>query len=122
MKIYISHSGNYDYRTELYNPLKSSVIVKDYQLFFPHDVENIDINTRNFVQHSDLVVAEVSYPSTGQGIELGWASETNTPIVCICKIGSKLSSSLKFVSKESLEYDGTDDMLKRLESWLETKY
>ncbi len=121
MKIYLSHSSSYNYEKELYTPLKSSGIVSKYQVLFPHDKENIDTNSKNLIQHGDLVIAEVSHPSTGQGIELGWAESASTPILCIYKTGAKLSNSLRFVAKEFIEYTDSADMLAKLENWLGKK-
>ncbi len=121
MKIYLSHSGNYDYEAELYRPLKLSVLAKKYQILFPHDKENADVNSKDFIQHADLVIADVSYPSTGQGIELGWADDSGIPIVCVHKTGSRPSSSLRFIASEHIEYLDTDDMLQKLGDWLAAK-
>ena len=121
MKIYLSHSGNYDYETELYAPLKSSEITREHEILFPHDKENIDTKSKNFIQRGDLVIAEVSCPSTGQGIELGWADARDIQILCIYKLGSKVSSSLRFISEDFIEYADTQDMLKKLRSWLATR-
>jgi nucleoside 2-deoxyribosyltransferase len=113
MKIYLSHSSNYDYKNELYTPLKSSSIIQ-HQILFPHDKENIDTHSKDLIIHSDLVIAEVSYPSTGQGIELGWANNNGTPIICIYKRGMKISSSLRFITTGFIEYEDQDDMLNKL--------
>ncbi len=121
MKIYVSHSGNYDYESELYAPLKSSDFAHGYQILFPHDKENIDTNSKSLIANSDLVLAEISHASTGQGIELGLASAANTPILCIYRTGSKISSSLRFVATEFIEYTDANDMLKKLGVWLQAK-
>jgi hypothetical protein len=34
IKIYVSHSSNYDYQNELYFPLKSSGLMREYDFFF----------------------------------------------------------------------------------------
>ncbi|TAH33936.1 hypothetical protein EYC58_00050 [Candidatus Saccharibacteria bacterium] len=121
MKIYLSHSGNYDYESELYAPLKSSDLSHTHQILFPHDKENIDTNSQNLIANVDLVLAEVSHPSTGQGIELGWANAADTPILCVYRTGSKISSSLRFVATEFIEYADANDLLKKLEMWLQAK-
>ena len=121
MKIYLSHSSNFDYETELYAPLKASQVAKKHQIFFPHDPENNGQKSKDIIRTSDLVIAEVSYPATGEGIELGWADAYETPILCLYSSGSKISSSLKFISKDFIEYAGQADMLRKLEDWLATK-
>ncbi len=93
-------------------------MVRTHQILFPHDKENINTNSKHLIQHGDLVIAEVSQPSTGQGIELGWANESNTKILCIYMVGSKISSSLKFVASDFIEYDNQADMLHKLNTWM----
>lgn len=116
MKIYISHSSNYDYLNDLYCPLKSSKICKDNEVYFPHDKE--PINTKNIIGTFDLIIAEVSFPTTGQGIELGWADYCNVPILCIYKRGSKISSSLKLVTKNFIEYSDINNMTIQIENFI----
>lgn len=118
MKIYISHAGNYDYETELYKPIKESRLYKDHQIFLPHESHNVDINLKDIIGAVDLVVAEVSCASTGQGIELGRADAANVPILCIYKPDAKPSSSLRFVTKDLLSYKSADDLISKLEEWL----
>ncbi len=59
------------------------------------------------IEKYDLVIAEVSLPATGLGIELGWADYSNTPILCIYEKGSKFSSFLKFITNNFIEYDNS---------------
>jgi len=99
MKIYLSHSSSFDFEDQLYKPLKDSLLIKSHQFFFAHDKENIDTKSKEIIQNSDLVIAEVSYPSTGQGIELGWADIQKIPVLCLYSSGSTFSNSLKFVLK-----------------------
>lgn len=118
MKIYISHSSDYDYSQDLYLPIKSNKLSKKHTFYLPHDEVNAGVDARPFIKKCDLIIADVSYPSTGQGIELGWASDSSIPILCIYKMGSKVSSSLKFVTTEFIEYSDADDMLRKLERHL----
>lgn len=102
--IYISHSRLFDYKNELYTPLlKAST---DFEFLFPH----LDSNTPFLIKEDlknkkvDFVLAEVSYPSTGQGIELAWAEFYSIPIVCIYKSGMKYSGSLTTICQTFIEY------------------
>lgn len=117
MKIYISHSSSYDYINKLYNPLKESSLCNEYDFYFPHDLDKI-IDTKPIIESSDLLIAEVSLPTTGQGIELGWASFLNTPIVCIHEKGTKYSSSLSLIADAFIEYDDSYDMVKKISNYL----
>lgn len=112
MKIYISHSSNYDYKNELYEPLREAL--KDHEVFFPHDQKNQDMSAKDILKECSLLIAEVSLPSTGQGIELGLASCLNIPIICFYKTGSKPSSSLKFLTNKITEYQNTEELTKKI--------
>jgi nucleoside 2-deoxyribosyltransferase len=118
LKIYLSHSSNYDYGAELYEPLKSSHVVRLHHFLFPHNKENIDKKSKSWVEAADLVLAEVSYPSTGQGIELGWANATGKRIICMSKSGYTVSGSLKFIADSFIQYTDEADMLQKIESCL----
>lgn len=116
MKIYISHSSSYDYINKIYNPIKKSDLSKTNTFFFPH--ENKSENTKDIISSYDLLIAEVSLQSTGQGIEIGWASYSNTPILCIYKKGAEISSSLKFITNHFIEYEDTKDMVGKIKEFL----
>lgn len=113
MNIYISHAGSYDYENELYKPIKKSELYSQHRFFLPHEPENADIAAKDELD-TDLFVAEVSYPSTGQGIELGLASTKGIQIVCFYRAGAKPSSSLRFVTDDIIEYNSIDDFLAKL--------
>jgi hypothetical protein len=61
-------------------------------------------------------LAEISSPSTGQGIELGWAEAFNIPIVCVYKSGAKISDSLKYVSDKFFEYHAPEELIRILQT------
>lgn len=117
MKVYLSHASNYDYRAELYEPLRQA-LAQDYSIYFPHDPGNVGEKSKEALMHCDIVLAEVSRPSTGQGIELGWAEMSEVPIVCFYLAGSQISSALRFSSDVFIEYDSQDDMVEKLSSYL----
>jgi membrane-bound lytic murein transglycosylase MltF len=70
----------------------------------------------------NLVIAEVSYPSTGLGIELGWASTYLIPIVCIYRKGSEISGSLRQVSTKFLKYSNNKELISAIKKALRTEY
>lgn len=117
MNIFISHSKKYDYINKIYKPIKNSNLVKSNNFFFPHD-NNKTINTKEVISNSDLVIAEVSLPGTGQGIELGWADYARTPILCIYEKGLKISSSLKFITNSFIEYENVEDMINKIDDFI----
>ncbi len=114
MKIYVCHSRNFDYINELYKPLKESHLPIEF--IFPHEESMKTFNSKELLEsHScDYVLAEVSYPSTSQGIELGWADVFGIPIICLYKVGADPAKSLSKVSQKIIEYSDDMDLVNKL--------
>lgn len=120
MNIYISHrGGNYDYENELYTPIKESKLAEVHHFFLPHEPQNIDTDAVTELKYTDILIAEASFPSTGQGIELAQAKAADVPIVCFYKTGAKTSSSLRFVTNKIIEYTDIPDLLIKLQTQLD---
>lgn len=119
MNVYISHSGAYDYENDLYKPLRESELSKVHRFFLPHELENIDTDAKSELKQTDVLIAEASLPSTGQGIELAQADAAKVPIICFFKTGSKPSSSLRFVTDNVIEYSDIQDLLAKLQARLD---
>ena len=117
MKIYVAHSRDFNYQNELYLPLKNDDIFKKHEFVFPHDGDNSK-HDRNFYKNIDLVIAEVSYPSTGLGIELGFFYDDNKKIYCIHRNNKKISSSISMVTDKIYEYSNLDEMLDIIKQFL----
>lgn len=114
MKIYVSHKRG-PAQNDLYSLLKS---VKGHEFILPHESNSELFDSKNLFQNKqcDLVLAEVSEPSTGQGIELGWASMLMIPIICVYRKGSCPANSLRSISATLIEYDGYDSLKTYLEN------
>jgi hypothetical protein len=117
MKIYIAHSRDLDYKNELYIPLKKSPINSQHTIILPHETDEF-INSKEIISKSNLVIAEVSFPATGEGIELGWANSFRIPIICLYKEGTKPSGSLRAVTKTIVSYADSSDLLNKIENFL----
>lgn len=120
MKLYLTHATAYDYEVALYEPLKQTLAV-NHDIFFPHDEKNVNTKSKDIIKESDVVLAEVSQPSTGQGIELGWADSFNVPIVCFYRSGSKPSGSLRFISDVFIEFSSVEEMITKLAEHFEKR-
>lgn len=116
MKIYVSHSRHFDFKNELYKVLENGNLNQEF--IFPHKNSDSPFNSKELFESRgcDLVLAEVSHPATGQGIELGWADANQIPIICIYKKGSEISGSLKVISDDFIEYD--NDLIEELREGL----
>ncbi len=111
MRIYIGHSKTFDYKNELYLPIRNYDNLREYEIILPHEKSDTSSNTRAFYRNIDLFIVECSYPATGLGIELGWAYDDNKPIYCIYKKGMKIGGSLKTVTNNFYEYSNTEELL-----------
>jgi hypothetical protein len=118
MKIFVTHASNFDYINKLYKPLRESVLDKKYEFIFPHE-EGSEKLTKDIIKSCKIVIAECSLPSTGQGIELGWANIYNVPIFCLYERGNKISGALHFVSDTYIEYSNEEDIIKKIQDILE---
>jgi hypothetical protein len=114
MKIYITHSKEFDFKEELYEPIRNSSLNLNNDIILPHEKDDNPFSSLEFISHCDVVIGDVSYPSTGQGIELGWADSKNIPIICIYKEGRKISNSLKMITNNIISYKNCQDMIVKL--------
>lgn len=120
MKIYVTHSSNFDYQNELYQPLRKSKLNNMYEITLPHEHTTDQFSSKDYMKNCNLILAEVSYPSTGQGIELGWANSHNVPILCLYRKGTTPSDSLKVIANTFIEYESSEDMVQKLTEFLST--
>lgn len=118
MKIYVAHASSFDFQHELYDFLRKSRLNKRHEFILPHEHSSEPQNSKEKIREYDLVLAEVSYPSTGMGIELGWADAFGIPIVCVHRKDAQISSSLKTVTNVFLAYEDLQEMAQKIESYL----
>jgi len=121
MNIYIAHSSNFDFISELYNPIIEIKFIKqDINFILPHLTDKFK-NSKSLISNQiDLLIAEVSYPSTGLGIELGWANIANVPICCIHKINTKYSSSLNTLTDKFYSYSNPEELKEIIRTIIES--
>ncbi|MCS7131115.1 MAG: nucleoside 2-deoxyribosyltransferase [Hadesarchaea archaeon] len=71
------------------------------------------------VKRCDAIVAEVSTPSHGIGMELMLAHLLGKEIICVHKVGTKLSWMIRGLPNAVLiEYENMSDLRKKLEKFL----
>lgn len=84
IKIYVAHSRSFDFKKELYEPIRKNFLNNEHTFILPHEHSEEPFNSKDYLKdEADLVIAEVSEPSTGLGIELGWADAHQVLIICI---------------------------------------
>jgi hypothetical protein len=120
MKIYVSHSSLVDYKNDLYEPIRKSELFKEHSFIFPHEDSKEPFRTKELFESGKcgLVIADVSFPSTGQGIELAWADACGIPIICFVKSGNKFSLSLNLITNDFFPYEAPSDIIEVLKNKL----
>lgn len=117
MIIQLWHARDSDFHNDLYIPLKNSSLFTEHEWLFPHD-GIASYSSRESLKTVDLFIAEVSQPATGLGIELGFASLYGKRILCISKKWAKIANSLKYVTKDFIEYENKEDMISKIEAYI----
>jgi len=80
-----------------------------------------DIYRRNrgWLEACDVVVAEVSMPSLGVGVELATAQHLNKPVICLCRQDVTLSAMVDGNEAfHQIRYHDVQDLLAHLEQAL----
>ena len=78
----------------------------------PNQIFEIDMDALN---HTDLLVAEVSVPSHGVGVEIAASWFLKFPCICMHKKGAKVSRFVRgFPNAKFLEYETTGDIRTKL--------
>lgn len=121
MKIQVGHSRDFDYQNELYIPLKKA-FPQDFEWIFPHEFSSQWIKSEETLKWVNVFLAEVSYPATGLGIELGFAYLYKKRIVCISQSWIKISSSLKNICEDFIEYVDLEDLSFKLRKYFKEVY
>lgn len=115
MKIYFGHARiNNESINELYSAIKESPVNGLHEVVLPKDRDS-SFDSKEFLKSCDLMFAEVSIPSTGLGMEIGWAVLYGIPIYCVYKKGSKISNSLKFITSNFFEYETYEELTQYIE-------
>jgi len=117
-QLYVTHSKNFDFKNQLYYPIRNSSLNTKFRIALPHEFSDSPFSSKKFISSCYKILAEVSFPSTGQGIELGWADAYSIPIICFYRTGSKPAGSLKTIADIFLEYSSPEEMINLLENKL----
>lgn len=96
------------YTDKIYSPIDT--------INFKGTNEEMYTRVMKLLQETNLVIAEMSSPSTGQGMELQEAVRLNIPIIIVAKVGSKISSTVLGSGKikATLFYNDKDEIKKNL--------
>ncbi|NTW90014.1 MAG: hypothetical protein HGB37_03865 [Candidatus Moranbacteria bacterium] len=117
MRIYISHSRSFDFDNELYSPIRKHFSDSAHEFVLPHE-NGSDDDTKSVIATCDLVLAEVSFPAIGVGIELGRAEAAGIRVVYVHRVGTTPSSSIRRITDDIREYASETGLLQIIDSAL----
>ena len=118
MKIYVAHASDYDYINEIYKPIREDLELGKHEIILPHEEDNY-IHNRDYYNNFDLAICEVSNPSTGLGIELGFLYDSNIKIICFYK--ENYSKSLLAITKDIVKYSDKEDFINKIKEFIESR-
>ncbi len=119
MKIYCAHSSLFDFRKEFYEVLDIGFQASSHIFIFPHQSPNILANSKENIRTSDFLLAEVSYPATGLGIEMGWADSFGVPILAVYQAGKIPSKSITILTENVTEYTSSEQLINIVRKFIE---
>lgn len=113
MKIFLAHASSFDFRTKLYEPIRASALNDKHEFILPQE-HGKEVVTKETIRSCGLFIIDASLPSTGAGVELGWADAFNVPAIIIHEKGSAPSVALLHLTESFIEYDDPDDLIEKL--------
>jgi nucleoside 2-deoxyribosyltransferase len=119
MKIYLAHATKMDYQNDLYQPLQESTLWSEHTWVLSHATgTDITFDSRPVIKDCDLMIADVSVPSTGVGIEMGWAVAHEVKIMAIHKAGTVPSGAVVQVTGKVTPYQDANTLVTHIKSIL----
>lgn len=111
MRIFVSHPSTFDYTQKLYKPLMDSTLSKEHEFIFPHEHAKHGEYSKELIASCGLLLAEVSQPSLGVGIEIGWANAANITVMCIHQNNTTPSASLRHITDSIHTYKNSAELV-----------
>jgi len=62
MKIYLTHSISFDFKNELYLPVRNSYLNNFHEITLPHEYDSGQFNSKEFIEYIDSqdIIAKLS--------------------------------------------------------------
>lgn len=93
------------------------IFVRQYS-FAPDDTKNMMQTSFHHIHQCDLFIAELTHKVVGVGIETGYASGCNKPIVYLRQQATPLSTTMTGIADYSVVYQQQNDLATQLDSIL----
>ena len=116
LNIYFIHSTKFDYNNLLYKKILSSPVCLAHNLMLPMTHEYQEKYTKDLMNKADIIIAEVSNPSFGLGLELKWLEKQDKPKLYI-SLTNEIPSKYQKIVKSIKETDASN-YLKTIEDFI----
>lgn len=117
MKIFVAHASAFDYEQKLYAPLRAFAKAEGHEVVLPHE-QGETWNTHDAIASSDVFILEASVPSTGAGIEAGWAHAAGIPIIALHEKESAPSTVVPLIARMVISYESQEDLVAQVSTAL----
>lgn len=115
MKIFVAHASAFNFKENLYEPIRASELSRAHEFILPEEEKYSGTwNTKEAIESCNLLIADASIPSTGAGIEMGWANAKGIPLLVIHQKGSAPSSVVTYLTDTVIEYENPADLIEKL--------
>jgi nucleoside 2-deoxyribosyltransferase len=85
-----------------------------HEVHFPPEFEGKRVSSKKAVEGCDVLLADVSLPSTGVGIELGYAEFLGKQVILLKESDKPLQASVAMLSKPCIDYFDFQDLSEKL--------
>ena len=98
--------------------------MKDQPKLSDNEDENVYLKDTNWLNQSDIVIADITIPSTGVGYEIGYAEKLNIPILCLYdnngtkKLTSMIAGNKNIITKT---YKNIEEAKEIIKEFIESK-
>lgn len=99
--------------------LAQTEVLDTERILSPRDVYLRDVN---WIDHCDVLIAEVSVPSHGVGYEIGYALQAKKPVLCIHQNERRISKMITGNPHPSLKvagYSTLEEALSKIKSFMD---
>jgi nucleoside 2-deoxyribosyltransferase len=113
----VSHLQSLDHRVLTAHLASETAMAADGAL----SPEAVFERDTQWLRTCDAVIAEVSTPSHGVGFEIAYALELGKPVLCLARVGVRVSKMLTGIRQTGFalrEYDTLEEALARMNTFL----
>ncbi len=129
-RVFLAAPFTFNFEAEFLDHIEEFLMGLGYSVIVPHDFANDDVSDEEIrrqihtdlaqVENSDILIADVTKPSHGVGMEILHAHKLGKRVILIAQSGTRISSMARVHSHNTLEYNNSEELKQKLESCLQS--